>query len=75
MLLCDATIPNFQNEKPVSMLNQIMLIMTNFNIFLKQNGKKKNTLKIIRSYMSSSGGNQVDGLPPFCNTGTTTIDP
>ena len=68
MLLYGVTIPNFQDEHPVSMLIQAMLIMINFKFFFE---KKLKIQKIIKneapSYMSSSGGNQIDGLPPVQN--------
>ena len=69
MIYRDITISNFQNEKRVSMLIQAMRIMTNFTILLETKLKiQKNHRNQARSYMSSSGGSQVDGLPPVCYT-------
>ena len=71
MLLCDVTIPKFQNEKSVFMLDNNILIMTNFNIcFLKILEK----MKINENQAHSSGGNQVDGLPPVCHTDPVVVD-
>ena len=49
------------------MLDIIFFIMRNFNFFFGKLKTNKNHVNEAHSYMSSSGGNQVDGLPPVCH--------